>query len=163
MPIYEFYCPECNTIFSFFSRKATADKTPECPKCAGKLKREISSFSVSSSRADSSEQMPQFDESRMERAVNAMAAQAGNIDENDPKAATEMMRKFSDMAGLKLGKDMEEALSRIESGEDPESVEKDLDLNEDSLFADAGASGAGGEHGAAHRSFPKRDDKLYDM
>ena len=31
MPIYEFYCAKCNTIYNFFSRTANTDKIPTCP------------------------------------------------------------------------------------------------------------------------------------
>ena len=35
------------------------------------------------------------------------------------------MRKLTDVTGLKLGPGMEEALNRMEAGEDPEQVEAD--------------------------------------
>ncbi|RLB88031.1 MAG: zinc ribbon domain-containing protein, partial [Deltaproteobacteria bacterium] len=45
MPIYEFYCEECNTIFNFFSRSVNTSKRPLCPKCKRKkLKRQMSTF-----------------------------------------------------------------------------------------------------------------------
>ena len=31
MPLYEFFCPDCNTIFTFFSKTVTADKVPAMP------------------------------------------------------------------------------------------------------------------------------------
>ena len=36
MPIYEFYCPDCNTIFNFFCRRIVTDKKPACPKCGAR-------------------------------------------------------------------------------------------------------------------------------
>ncbi len=33
MPIYEFYCEQCHTIYNFFSRKINLEKIPDCPKC----------------------------------------------------------------------------------------------------------------------------------
>jgi len=33
MPIYEFYCEPCHTIYNFFSRSVNTGKRPACPKC----------------------------------------------------------------------------------------------------------------------------------
>ena len=47
MPIYEFYCDDCNTIFNFFSRSVNTSKRPKCPTCkTRKLSRVMSAFSV---------------------------------------------------------------------------------------------------------------------
>ncbi|MDX2440275.1 MAG: zinc ribbon domain-containing protein, partial [Desulfobacterales bacterium] len=43
MPIYEFYCRDCNTLFNFFSKTINTIKMPKCPKCKTKtLARQIS-------------------------------------------------------------------------------------------------------------------------
>ncbi|MDH3798752.1 MAG: zinc ribbon domain-containing protein, partial [Desulfobacterales bacterium] len=43
MPIYEFYCEDCNTIFNFFSKSVNTTKTPKCPNCKKKrLSRQMS-------------------------------------------------------------------------------------------------------------------------
>ena len=33
MPIYEFYCASCHTVFNFLSKRINTDGTPACPKC----------------------------------------------------------------------------------------------------------------------------------
>jgi putative FmdB family regulatory protein len=33
MPIYEFYCPDCHTVFSFFSSRIDTAVRPACPQC----------------------------------------------------------------------------------------------------------------------------------
>ena len=33
MPIYEFYCATCNTVYNFLSRTIQPDKRPFCPHC----------------------------------------------------------------------------------------------------------------------------------
>ncbi|MDP3283707.1 MAG: zinc ribbon domain-containing protein, partial [Desulfobacterales bacterium] len=33
MPIYEFYCQDCNTIYNFFSKSVNTKKSPNCPMC----------------------------------------------------------------------------------------------------------------------------------
>ncbi|MEI6128202.1 MAG: FmdB family zinc ribbon protein [Pseudomonadota bacterium] len=47
MPIYEFYCTSCNTIFNFFSRTVNVTKRPACPRCGRELERQVSMFSFS--------------------------------------------------------------------------------------------------------------------
>lgn len=47
MPMYEFFCRECNRIYTFYSRTINTEKTPPCPKCnRPDLERMISPFAV---------------------------------------------------------------------------------------------------------------------
>lgn len=129
MPIYEFYCDQCHMIFNFFSGSANVKKNPLCPKCGQKkLERKMSVFSVSRKRADSEEDMPvpDLDESRLEQAMSVLSRDIENIDEKDPRQAANLMRKLTDMTGISLGQGMEEALSRMEAGEDPEQIEAEM-------------------------------------
>ena len=76
-----------------------------------------------------------FDESKMEKAMSMLAGEADQINEDDPRRAANLMRKLSDMTGLKLGDGMDEALRRMEKGEDPEQIEAELgDLLEEDPF-----------------------------
>ena len=164
MPMYEFYCSWCNTIYTFFSRTINTDKVPLCPKChTNDLKRMISRFAVTAKSKSSGDDsgMPDLpiDEAKMERAIESLASEAENINEDDPRQAADLMRKLSNMTGLKLGDKMEEALSRIESGEDPEAVGQEMeDLDENDLF-----KVDGGGKGSSRRAAPTRDETIYDM
>ena len=67
MPIYEFYCADCNTLFNFFSRTIDTSKKPKCPKCRTRtLERQMSAFAITgkASETGDGEEMP-FDESKM--------------------------------------------------------------------------------------------------
>jgi len=163
MPIYEFYCRKCNTLYNFFSRGVNTEKIPSCPRCKKvKLQRRMSVFAKISQRNEgaATEEMPGFDESKMEKAMEMLASEAGGIDENDPRQAARLMRKLTDATGLSLGPKMEEALARMEKGEDPEKIEEEMgdSISEDELFVMA-KKAAKGKKGAA----PRIDDKLYDL
>ena len=129
MPIYEFYCNRCHMIFNFFSGSVNVDKTPTCPKCnKTKLERQMSKFATLKHKGDESDDMPvpDVDESRLEQAMEMLAKEAENINEDDPRQAANLMRKLSDMTGLNMGPGMEEALARMEAGEDPEQIEAEM-------------------------------------
>ena len=164
MPIYEFYCDPCNTIFSFFSKGVNTTRRPKCPKCKVQvLSRQMSRFAVTGRAKEDGDldDLP-FDEGRMEQAMQMLAGQADTINEDDPKQAADLMRKLSQMTGLKLGPGMEEALSRMESGEDPEQVEAEMgDLleNEDPFLMPGKKAGAV----RPGRTAPLRDETLYDL
>jgi putative FmdB family regulatory protein len=163
MPIYEFYCRKCNTLYNFFSRSVNTEKIPSCPRCKKvRLQRRMSVFAKISQRSEGAapEEMPNFDESKMEKAMEMLAREAGGIDENDPRQAARLMRKLTDATGLSLGEKMEEALARMEKGEDPEKIEEEMgdSIGEDELFMMA-KKAAKGKKGAA----PRVDDKLYDL
>ncbi len=175
MPIYEFYCETCNTIFQFFSRRIVTDKQPDCPQCGRKhLPKAVSLFatvgrarepSAGEGEADSQEALP-FDEAKMERALESLAGEAEHLDENDPKQAASLMRKLTAMTGLEMGETMKEAMARLESGEDPEAIEEDLGPaleNEDPFTGMAEKKAeSGGKHAVARRP-PRRDEKIYDL
>jgi hypothetical protein len=72
-----------------------------------------------------------------------------------------LMRKFSEKTGISLGDHMEEAMSRLEAGEDPDTVERDMgDLLEgDNPFSleELRKKGRGGPKP------PRHDDTLYEL
>jgi putative FmdB family regulatory protein len=128
MPIYEFFCRDCNTIFNFFARRINTDSVPDCPKCSRKLKKLLSSFAtVGKAKEPGDEGLPPgFDESRMERALGELAQEAEKMNEEDPRAMARLMRRFSEKTGLALNEGMEKALSRLEAGEDPDQIEREM-------------------------------------
>ncbi len=129
MPIYEFYCKRCNTIYNFFSKTVNTSKIPLCPKCKrAKLVRQMSVFAAVSGGAKSEERSPLegLDEKKVEKELAKIAAEAEKIKDDDPRAAAQLMRRFTDQTGVKMGDGFCEALRRIEEGEDPDKVEQDM-------------------------------------
>ena len=162
MPIYEFYCQNCHMIFNFFSSSVNTEKRPICPKCKKiKLDRQISLFATPRNKGEEEDMpMPDMDESKMEQAMNLLAREAEHMDENDPKQAVNLMRKFTDMTGMDLGPGMEEALRRMEAGEEPEQIEAEMGdlLEEEDPFSFKEKSPK-----SPKKLPPKKDEKLYDL
>ena len=88
-----------------------------------------------------------------------MEQEADRLDEDDPRQAAQLMKKLCDSAGLNMGPGMEEAMRRLEAGEDPEQVEAELgDVleSEDPFF--------GLKKGSLSRPKPPaRDETIYDL
>jgi putative FmdB family regulatory protein len=140
MPIYEFYCRDCHTIFSFFSPTSRVERAPSCPRCQRpKLQKRPSTFAMLRARpsgddeAEGDDPFGGLDEDRVEKAMESLAAEMEGLgDTEDPKALGSLFRRFGDLTGLEPGPRMEEALRRLETGEDMESIESDLDFDDDS-------------------------------
>ncbi len=62
----------------------------------------------------------------MEQALEALMRESEGINEDNPRQMAELMRKFTDRTGINLGDNMEEAMSRMEKGEDPEQIEREM-------------------------------------
>ena len=159
MPVYEFYCADCHTIFNFLSRRVSIDKIPSCPRCKRQsLEKRVSAFAISKNLDEPPEGMPNIDETKIEQAMMTLAGEMEHVDEDDPKAMANFMRKLSTMTGLDLGEGAEEALSRLEAGEDPEQIESEMgDLFDDSeLFSQKKIKGLKNKYLP-----PEHDDTLY--
>ena len=173
MPIYEFYCPKCHAVYSFFSRKVDTETVPSCPKVKRhKLQKQVSRFAISKGGGSDDgppEKEMDFDEDKMEQAMMQMAGEMENVSEDDPKAMAHMMRRMMDTTGMEMGEGMQEAIRRMEAGEDPDKVEEDLsdvlDL-EDPFSADDGKNSAAARLQSMAKRFteaPYEDPEMYDM
>jgi len=149
-------------IFNFLSTSVNTEKRPVCPRCGKKkLERQMSVFATPRNRSDEEDMsLPDLDESKMEAAMNLLAKEAEQVDENDPKQAANLMRKLTDMTGLNLGPGMDEALNRMEAGEDLDKIEAEMGdiLEEEEPF---GAKKTATRH-VKYRP-PEVDEKLYDL
>jgi putative FmdB family regulatory protein len=171
MPIYEFYCSVCHRVFSFLSRSVDTRKVPACPRCGQpRLERRVSSFAISKRRAEDpapATAPADFDESRLEQAMESMAGDLESVDENDPRQGARLMRRMFEASGMPVGAPMEEALRRMEAGEDPERIEQEMG---DVLGGDDAGGEAAPEAGVTgrlarlrRRAPPSVDPELYEM
>ncbi len=160
MPIYEFYCEDCNTIFNFFSSRINTEKRPMCPKCNnGPLERVMSRFAVLKGAKEPDDLgMPDLDESKLEKAMSMLEHEAENLSEEDPRQAANLMRKLCDVTGLNPGSGMEEALRQMEAGKNPEQIEEEMG---DILNAEDPSSVFQKSSPKTRKQPPARDETLY--
>jgi putative FmdB family regulatory protein len=166
MPIYEFYCPSCHTVFSFLARVAGSRKRPDCPRCGRpRLRKQPSSFAVSTGRSGSpgAEEPGDLDESKMGRALETMARDAEGLDENDPRAMARFVRGFYERTGMPLGPGMDEAIRRMEAGEDPDQVEEELGEILEEEDPDLANGSPAPRTGRRRLRPPARDTRLYEL
>ena len=96
----------------------------------------------------------------MEKAFASLMREAEGMNEDDPRQMASLMRRFSQETGVNLGDSMEEALSRMEAGEDPDQVEKEMgDVLGEGDFSFEALK----KKGLAARRSPYHDEKLYDL
>lgn len=174
MPIYEYLCTKCNTLLSFFSSRIDPSGAPACPHCGGATGRRPARFAIAKSLgskegddAPDDDIFAGIDEERLESVMESMGSELESMaDDEDPRAMARIFRRFGDATGLELGPRMEEMLRRLERGEDPESIEEELDGGE--------GDPEGGDDDleewirvkkavVARRRRPRVDDTLYFM
>ena len=114
MPVYQYRCLDCQRRFEAFITYADyGQKQIHCTHCGSEnVIRRIGRIRVAKS-----------EESRME-AISDPAALEGL--EDDPKALGRMMRKMSNEMGEDLGPEFSDVVDRLESGQNPEEIEKAL-------------------------------------
>jgi putative FmdB family regulatory protein len=162
MPVYEFYCADCHTIFNFLSRRVNTEKRPACPRCEKpELERQVSPFAVFRGRREESvEGMPDLDEEKLEKAIMGLAGEVEGMNENDPRQIARFMRRFSDATGMSLGSGMEEAIRRLEAGEDPDKIESEMG---DLVDAESPFTFGGIRRMRRKITRPAQDDTLYTL
>jgi putative FmdB family regulatory protein len=162
MPIYEFYCASCNTIYNFFSQAVNTRKIPVCPRCKGvKLTRQMSVFAKISGGEKAEDDHPflGMDEKKMGKELVKFASLAEKIKDDDSHTTAQLMRKFTEMTGMKLGDNFQEALQRIEKGEDPEKIEDEMG----DILVEEGALSEKQAIKTATKGKPKVDETLYEL
>jgi putative FmdB family regulatory protein len=136
MPIYEFYCSDCNTLFNFFSATVDTERRPACPRCGRpEIERRPARFATLSRSATSETEeddlLSGVDESRLAAAMAGLEGELGGLNEDaDPRQFAGILRKVSRASGLEPGPKMEEMLARLESGADLGSLEDEMELPE---------------------------------
>jgi hypothetical protein len=174
MPIYEFFCPQNRRIYSFFARSLRyTDKLPRCPDNARwKLEKMVSAFAITGRAKEKSDDPAaggeDFDDSKMDAAMNAMEREFGSVADNenpDPRALAAMMRRMGEITGQKMPAQMNEVIARLEKGEDPEKLESEYGDVFDALESSDDAEGPLAEAKARLRSKRRitRDPTLYEM
>lgn len=130
MPIYEFYCSDCNTLFNFFSSRIDTSSTPACPRCKRpELERRPARFATLKHRGeDDDDPFSSMEDADLDRLMGSMMSDMEEMgDGEDPRQLAQIFRKFGDAAGMEPGPRMEELLARLEAGEDPDALEGELD------------------------------------
>ncbi len=110
MPIYEYYCSECNNEVSilFLSFSEASNSTPTCPKCKNNnLERILSQVSISQN---------------IQEALTTTKTVA-NSDLEDPKSLAKEMERATSNKKADYGEDFKEVKGRLEKGETPVSIE----------------------------------------
>lgn len=188
MPIYEYYCPDNNTIYQFFAKSlAQRDVIPKCPdNPAYRMQKAVSAFAVKTTAKKTGGEDKKddaaggaagtADDARMDAAMDAMEKEFSNVDENDPRAMGRMMRRMAEMTGEKIDGEMEEVVRKLEEGADPDSLEDQFgdafpeEGGGDDPYGEGPLPGApekpepreGRQRFKARRRPLRRDPKLYD-
>ncbi|RME49399.1 MAG: zinc ribbon domain-containing protein [Chloroflexi bacterium] len=120
MPIYEYRCTDCGRRTSIFTRSMNDELNPVCRTCGShNMRRLISRVAVVRS-----------EESRLESLADP--SNFAGLDEEDPRSLGRFMRKMSQEMGEDLGPEFDEVVDRLESGQSPEEIEKEMpELGED--------------------------------
>ncbi len=128
MPIYEYRCGNCKRRVSIFFRSFSAVGEAHCPNCdSTNLTRLVSRVATLKS-----------EDARLESLSDP--SNFGGVDENDPKSIARFMRKMGGEMGEDMPPEFNEMVDRLESGENPEEIEK-------SMPGLAGEDAGGGDFG----------------
>ncbi len=125
MPYYDYICLDCKRRFDIFLTYAEYGARPvACPHCgSGRVRRRLTRV-----------RMARSEESRIESLVGDLSDPSA-LDglEDDPQAMGRLMRKMGKELGEDLPPEFDEVVDRLEKGQSPEEIEKELpDLGKES-------------------------------
>jgi len=140
MPIYEYYCNKCNTIFDFYSRTFSVEKDPVCPRCKGGLKKYVSSFAFSQ-KMKGPDSLP-MSTKMLDEGMKRLKSH----DTKNPEDAAKLRKKFSKMMGVNF----EEGKKKSDIVLESEYDEKRMSVKDKPVSAE-------------HDAPPERDETLYEI
>ncbi len=118
MPLYDYTCLDCTKRFDVFLTYAEYGSRPvACPHCGSRrVRRRIPRVRVAKS-----------EDSRIESLAGDFSDPSALEGlENDPQAMGRMMRKMGNELGEEMPPEFGEVVDRLEKGQSPEEIEKDL-------------------------------------
>jgi len=122
VPAYDFRCLDCQhrVVLRFsYAEYATAEK--RCTRCGStNLRRIITKVAIAKSETTRFADLE--DESTLDELADA-----------DPATLGRFMRRMAEETGEDLGEEFNTIVERLERGEDPESIEADFAVPEDTL------------------------------
>ncbi len=113
MPTYDYRCQNCLKRFSLSLSYQEYDKASiQCPYCGSNaVHRKIGKIRVARSDESRLDAFPDTDISSMEK---------------DPQSLGRMMRKMSQEVGETMPPEFNEVVGRLERGESPEAIEREM-------------------------------------
>ncbi|MCS6870752.1 MAG: FmdB family zinc ribbon protein [Anaerolineae bacterium] len=122
MPAYDFLCLDCqHRMVLHFSYTEYAKAEKRCTRCNSlNLRRVMTKVAIAKSEST------RFADFEDESVLDDLA-------EADPATLGRFMRRMADETGEDLGEEFNTIVERLERGEDPESIEADFAVPEDSL------------------------------
>jgi putative FmdB family regulatory protein len=124
MPLYDYICLDCHKRFEIYLSYSEYGSRPvTCAHCqSANVRRRLPRVRVAKS-----------EESRLESLADPSALEGL---EDDPKALGRMMRKMGSELGEEMPPEFDEVVDRLEKGQSPEEIEKEI--------PDLGGEGMGG-------------------
>ena len=169
MPLYEFYCEPCHTVFTFRSARVDTATVPACPVCGARLKREVSTFAHIVRGAAAPDTSADGEAAvRMDDVLARMGERIQDLDDEDadPREAVKVMKEMAAAGGLTFNAEVREAMARIEAGEDPEKIDEEFAevFDAENPFAESDGE-AGGRLSELWRRLrgPRRDPQWHDL
>jgi putative FmdB family regulatory protein len=134
VPFYDFLCLNCGRKFDqYFSYADYGKKPVDCPACHHQqVTRRIGRIRVAKSG---------------ERRMSDLASpEALDGLDDDPKKLAGMMRKMSSEMGEDMGSEFNEVVGRLEKGDTPEQIEKEMpDLGQAGMVPPGAVDDLGGD------------------
>lgn len=116
MPIYQYYCQDCQNQVDLFFRSFAETETKKaiCPTCQSEnIERLVSKVSV-------------LQAGRPKAGRDASTGPPAGKSAENSKDLAGIMRQAQDKAGQNLGREFKEVASRLERGEKAASIEQSL-------------------------------------
>lgn len=174
MPIFEYYCPDNNRIYQFYAKtREQAARVPKCPDNPKfRMQKLLSRFAVNTGAKEApagpQPSSRQLEDARMEAAMGQIEKEFEHLEEGNPREMGKVLRRMAELTGEKVDGHMEEAVRRLEEGEDPEEVGERMEGAEMEGSDEDGKEGEPEGRGnrlrvPPRRAQPTRDPVLYDF
>lgn len=117
MPVYEFLCEDCKTVFNFYSSSIDTDTVPCCPRCtSGKMKRQFSVFSTQGKGEEYSEKV----------LCKAFETLIDSVEEEKAENLAGKLMQFAENSGVDFKQNVDDDIKKYIDGDQSEGLKTKL-------------------------------------